>query len=409
MVSNSEPFFAAAYTANDRIKINKYNALPLVLQCSKQHNGKVIRAHQILLDTNEEHATYCAKAAGIARFSYNWGLNAWNQLYEIQKMDPEVQGTSEMELRRELNRIKKDEYPWMLEVTKCAPQMALKNLGKAFTNFFKGKAKYPKWKVKGRDDRFTLSSDHFEVNENKIRLPHIGWIPMKEHLRFSGKIVSATISNIAGRWYASISVEVTSLTLKPAKNHGKLGIDLGVNTLATLWKDDGTFEKKNAERPLKTLLPQLRKLSKSLSRKVKDSNGWKDAKRKLGEMHLRIVNIRKDRTHKLTTMISSCYSTVVIEDLDVKGMMKDPHRGFRRSLSDMGFAEFRRQLEYKMEARGSELIVADRYYPSSKTCSHCTTINHALRREQKRWICAVCKTTHDRDVNAAHNLWGLSA
>jgi putative transposase len=369
----------------------------------------VIRAHKILLDTNEEHATYCAKAAGIARFSYNWGLNAWNQLYEIQKMDPEVQGTSEMELRRELNRIKKDEYPWMLEVTKCAPQMALKNLGKAFASFFKGQTKYPKFKIKGRDDRFTLSSDHVEVKENQIRLPHIGWIPMKEKLRFSGEVISVTISNIAGRWYASIAVEVTSLTLKPAKNHGKLGIDLGVNTLATLWKDDGTFKKENAARPLKTLLPQLRKLSKSLSRKVKDSNGWKNAKRKLGEMHLRIANIRKDRTHKLTTMISSTYSTVVIEDLDVKGMMKDPHRGFRRSLSDMAFGEFRRQIEYKMEARGGELIVADRYYPSSKTCSHCTMIFKELRREQKRWTCAVCKTTHDRDVNAAHNLWGLSA
>ena len=358
--------------------------------------------------TNEAHATYCAKGAGISRFSYNWGLAAWSQLYELKKLDPSIENTSELELRRELNRIKATEFPWMAEVTKCAPQMALKNLGKAFKNFFEGRAKYPTFKVKGRNDSFTISSDHFEVKENQIRLPHIGWIPMREMLRFAGKILSATISKAAGKWYVSIAVEVNNLQLKPAKNQGKVGIDLGVNTLATLWKDNGTFEKEKSIRPLKDFLPKLQRLSRSLSRKVKYSGGWRKAQIKLGRLHATIANIRRDRTHKLTTMISSNYSTVVIEDLNVKGMLQSSNRGLRRSVADMAFGEFRRQLEYKMEARGGELIIADRYYPSSKKCSHCKDVFKGLLRSQTTWTCAVCKTEHDRDVNAAHNLWNVT-
>ena len=231
---------------------------------------------------------------------------------------------------------------------------------------------------------------------------------MRERLRFSGKILSATVSKVAGKWYVSIAVEVDDLKLKPAKNQGKVGIDLGINTLATLWKDDGTFEKTETLRPLKEYLPKLRKLSRSLSRKVKSSGGWKKAQLKLARLHARIANIRKDRTHKLTNMISSTYSAVVIEDLDVKGMMRGSSRGFNRAVSDMAFYEFRRQLEYKMEARGGELIIADRYFPSSKTCSHCKDIFRGLKREQTSWTCAVCKTHHDRDVNGAHNLWTVT-
>ncbi len=365
----------------------------------------MIRGHIIQLTPNAEQRDYFARAAGVARFAYNWALDVWRDIYAVHTVDPTVPNTSEMELRRGLNALKKEQYPWMLEVTKCAPQMAIKNLGRAFTNFFEGNGAYPRYKAKGRDDRFTISNDHFKVEGKKIRLPHIGWVPMRESLRFEGKILSATVSKVADRWFVSIAVEVAVLTLKPAKNQGKVGVDLGVNTLATLWKDNGTYQKVSSPRPMKRFLVQLRKLSKTVARRVPGSNGREKARLKLAKLYARMASIRKDTTHKLTTMLSSNYSTVVIEDLHVRGMLKRQKRGLARSIADMGFFEFRRQLEYKMKARGGQVILADRYFPSSKKCSHCDLVFKELKQGQQRWTCMGCKTVHDRDVNASHNLW----
>ena len=373
----------------------------------------VIRGHIIQLSPNLEQRDYFARAAGVARFAYNWALDAWRDIYAVHTVDPTVPNTSEMELRRGLNALKKEQYPWMLEVTKCAPQIAIKNLGKAFINFFEGRGAYPRYRVKGRDDRFTISNDHFKVEGKKIRLPHIGWVSMREELRFQGKIMSATISKVADRWFVSIAVESGPIHSKPAKNHGKVGVDLGVNTLATLWRDDGTHEKIPGPRPMKRFLVQLRKLSKTVARRVPGSNGREKARLKLAKLYARMASIRKDTTHKLTTMLSSNYSTVVIEDLNVRGMLergqpnmlKRQKRGLARSIADMGFFEFRRQLEYKMQARGGQVIVADRYFPSSKKCSHCDLVFKQLKQGQQKWTCMGCKTVHDRDVNASHNLW----
>ena len=373
----------------------------------------MIRGHIIQLSPNLEQRDYFARAAGVARFAYNWALDAWRDIYAVHTVDPTVPNTSEMELRRGLNALKKEQYPWMLEVTKCAPQIAIKNLGKAFINFFEGRGAYPRYRVKGRDDRFTISNDHFKVEGKKIRLPHIGWVSMREELRFQGKIMSATISKVADRWCVSIAVESGPIHSKPAKNHGKVGVDLCVNTLATLWRDDGTHETIPGPRPMKRFLVQLRKLSKTVSRRVPGSNGREKARLKLAKLYARMASIRKDTTHKLTTMLSSNYSTVVIEDLNVRGMLergqpsmlKRQKRGLARSIADMGFFEFRRQLEYKMQARGGQVIVADRYFPSSKKCSHCDLVFKQLKQGQQKWTCMGCKTVHDRDVNASHNLW----
>ena len=365
----------------------------------------MIRGHIIQLSPNPEQADYFARAAGVARFAYNWALDAWKDIYAVHMMDPSVPNTNEVELRRGLNTLKKEHYPWMLEVTKCAPQMAIKNLGKAFINFFEGNGAYPRYKAKGRDDRFTISNDHFKVVDKKIRLPHIGWVSMRESLRFQGKILSATVSKVADKWFVSIAVESGPIHSKPAKNHGKVGVDLGVNTLATLWKDDGTHQKILGPRPMKRFLVQLRKLSRTVARRVPGSNGREKARLKLARLYARMANIRQDTTHKLTCMLSRHYSTVVVEDLNVRGMLERGKRGLARAIADMGFFEFRRQLEYKMEARGGQVIVADRYFPSSKKCSHCDLVFKQLKQGQQKWTCMGCKTMHDRDVNASHNLW----
>ena len=145
-------------------------------------------------------------------------------------------------------------------------------------------------------------------------------------------------------------------------------------------------------------------LTRALARKVKGSNSREKARVKLARLHARIANIREDTTHKLTSMLASHYSTVVIEDLNVRSMLQRSKRGLARSVADMGFHEFRRQLEYKMAAKGGELVVADRYFPSSKKCSKCDFVFKQLKQGQQKWTCMGCNTKHDRDYNAAHNL-----
>jgi len=154
-------------------------------------------AHKIALDPNNAQATYFARAAGTARFAYNWALTEWQRQYEAWKADNSLQKPSEAALRRQLNALKREKYPWMLEVTKNAPQMAIIQLGAAFKNFFAGRAKYPKFRKKGIHDRFSLTNDQFSVDGSRIRIPNLGWVRMREPLRFTGKIMSATISRVA--------------------------------------------------------------------------------------------------------------------------------------------------------------------------------------------------------------------
>ena len=151
-------------------------------------------AHKIALDLNNVQATYMARAAGTARFAYNWALAEWQRQYAAHRADPSLPRPSQAALRRQLNAIKAEQFPWMLEVTKNAPQMAIVQLGKAFRNFFVGRARYPRFRKKGVRDRFTLTNDKFRVDGPRICIPKLGWVRMRESLRLSGKIMSATIS-----------------------------------------------------------------------------------------------------------------------------------------------------------------------------------------------------------------------
>jgi putative transposase len=154
-------------------------------------------AHRIRLAPNNAQATYFVRAAGTARFAYNWALNEWRKQYEACKTDPTLPEPSDAALRRRLNSIKREHFPWMLEVTKNAPQMAIMQLGRAFENFFAGRARYPRLRSKGRDDRFTLTNDQFRVEGRRIRIPKLGWVRMRETLRFAGHIVSASVARVA--------------------------------------------------------------------------------------------------------------------------------------------------------------------------------------------------------------------
>jgi putative transposase len=222
--------------------------------------------------------------------------------------------------------------------------------------------------------------------------------------------LGAAISKTAEKWFVSIQVEMPDATpIHDASENQTVGVDLGVTTLATL--SDGTVIK--GPKPHKVLLTRLRRLSRSLSRKQGSKKGEKKsknfikAKKKLSKLHARIANIRKDALHKLTTHLTRTYGSIGIEDLNVSGMIKN--RRLSRSIMDMSFFEFRRQLEYKSKMTGSTVVIVNRFYPSSKKCSKCDYKSDILPLNVRVWTCPNCGTEHDRDMNAAINLKNMAA
>ena len=370
-------------------------------QCSCERCAMLL-AHRIRLEPNNVQATYLSRAAGTARFAYNWALGEWQKQYEACKIDPTLPKPCEGALRQRLNSIKREQFPWMLEVTKNAPQMAIIQLGRAFENFFARRGRYPRFRRKGRDDRFSLTNDSFRVENRRIRIPKLGWIRMSEALRFAGRILSASIGRIAGHWYVSITVDTFDSLLPPAENQGAVGVDLGITALATL----STGETFCGPKALRTLLVRLRQLARSVSRKVKGSRNRAKARLKLAKLHARIAHVRQDSLHQLSTSISRRFHTIGIEDLNVKGMLGNRH--LARAIADMGFYELRRQLEYKSAWRGGQVVLVDRWYPSSKLCSCCGHRLHTLDLAVRYWTCPGCGANNDRDVNAAINLRNMA-
>jgi len=225
---------------------------------------------------------------------------------------------------------------------------------------------------------------------------------MRETLRFAGRIVSASVARSGGHWYVSITVDASDLSLPPADNQGPVGVDLGIKALATL----STGETFDGPKALCTLLARLRRLSRALSRTVKGSRNRAKAKLKLAKLHTRIANIRRDGLHQLSTSITRRFHTIGIEDLNIKVMLGNRH--LARVIADMGFYEFRRQLEYKAAWRGGQVVLANRWFPSSKLCSGCRYRLDELGLDVRRWTCPGCGTSHDRDVNAATNLRNMA-
>lgn len=366
------------------------------------------RAHKIKLEPTPEQEVYFAQACGVARFAYNWALSEWKKEYEAGGRP------SEMSLRKKLNSIKADQFPWMDGVTKCAPQQAVKNLGAAFKKFFtrasQGKKPgYPKFKRKGVHDSFrsdngprVSGADAVSVKGRFVSLPVCGTVKMRECLRFKGQVVSATVSKLADGWYVSLLVNTPDrLTGSGPVVGGVVGVDLGVRQLATL----SNGEVFPSLRPGRDAQIRAARLSRNVSRKKLGSANRAKARAKLARLHQKIGNSRADALHKLTRKLATEFDTIAIEDLNVAGMLKN-HR-LARSVADAGFAEFRRQLEYKALMTGAEVIVVDRYFPSSKTCSTCGTI-HEMNLNNRRMVCG-CGNSMDRDLNAAINLKNMAA
>src|SRR6266851_7394964 len=374
------------------------------------------RGYKTELDLNNEHITVCLKHAGCARKAYNWGLARKQEARAAGLPIPDART-----LHRELNALKATEFPYMYEVSKCAPQEALIDLDHAFKHFFRkvalkkqgkwrGKCGYPKCKSRKKGiGGFRLTSA-IHVFEKSIQLPRLGTLRLKEKLYLprNAKIGSATITEQAGRWYVSICVHEESAEPEPATGP-VIGVDLGVKTLATV--SDGR-EIANPK-ALRKRLKRLQRISRWHSRKQKGSANRKKAQRRLARMHARIAHIRQDALHKATAGLVAKNkpsdqrpTVIVIEDLNVSGMLKN--RKLSRAIADVGFYEFRRQIEYKARDAGCSVLVVSRWEPSSKTCSRCGWLHPDLTLADRIFVCRECGLIIDRDLNAAQNLAALA-
>lgn len=364
-----------------------------------------VLGQRIRLDPNNVQATFLERCAGTARFAYNWGLARWKEQYAAGNKP------SWWSLNAELNATKAVEFPWMGELPWAITNKALADLGSAFTHFFRrvkqggkpgGKLGYPRFKKKGRvREGFAVEGRALAFVDKQVKIPKLGWVRTQQELRFPGKILSARFSKRASHWYVSVQVEVDETSWSyphRCETQAVVGVDLGVRDLAVL----STGEKIEAPRGLRRLEARLRMLNKELSRRTRGGTNWKKTKLKLARLHERISNVRRDVTHKLTTALVHRFAVIGIEDLNVAGMVKN--RRLAKSVSDAAMSEVRRQLAYKAVLAGSEIVVADRFFPSSKTCSDCGHVLAALPLSTREWSCAVCGSVHDRDVNAAVNL-----
>jgi putative transposase len=395
--------------------------------------GETVRlSHKIALRPTPEQVDYFKRACGTARRVWNWALAEWNRQYEAGRQP------NAMALKKQFNAVKyrdpewldENGQPWIKTIHRDAHAQPFKNLKRAWARFFKdlreGKEAFePKFKKKGRcRDSFYVANDKFQVIGRVICLPKVGKVAMTEALRFEGKILGATVSRTADRWFVAIQVKVPDHIFHCRRaGNGTVGVDLGVKAAVTLSNGEAI----EAPKPLKAALRRLRIRSRRISRKIEAakvaagfaararlpkgtclpvSNNRRKSAATLARLHLRIANVRADFTHKLTTRLCRENQAVVIEDLHVKGMLANDR--LARAISDVGFGMFRSQIEYKAKRYGTRLVIADRRYPSSRLCSVCGWKNDALTLKDRQWTCPKCGTHHDRDVNAALNLKRLA-
>lgn len=371
------------------------------------------RGYKTELDPTSEQYVMLCQCAGISRYAYNYGLARKEEAYKNGEPYPYAN-----DLQRELTVRKHDDLPWLDGVSKWIVQNALRDLDVAFKNFFEkcklkkigkhhGKCGYPKFKSKHKGRGSFRLDCPVHVFDGCIQLPKLGKIRVKEHgyiPTWGVKVLSATVSEKAGRWFVSVQAEEEHA--EPIQATGTpIGIDVGIKTLATLSTGE-TFDNPKA---LRSRLKALKRVSRQHSKKKKGSNNRKKAQRKLAKLHMRIANIRKDVLHKVTSQIvaktkphNERPSVIILEDLNVKGMLKN--RKLSRAMSDVGLGEFKRQLMYKAAFAGIKIKQVSRWYASSQLCHCCEWKNEELTLAERVFVCRECGNVCDRDYNAAMNL-----
>jgi IS605 OrfB family transposase len=378
----------------------------------------VLQAYQFALDPSPRKQRSLASHTGAARFAYNWGLELVTTRLDQRAVGEDVAVPWTLpELRREWNRAKQDVAPWWTENSKEAYNSGLDALVRALRNWSdsrnggrKGRpVGFPRRKKKRCARvacRFTTGAIRVLPARKHIQLPRIGVVRTHESTRKlarrleqgSARILAATVSRRADRWYVSFTVEVQRAI--PASN-GKssvVGVDVGIRHLAVL----STGATIPNPRALEGSLRKLRRLNRELARRTPGSRRKNRTSRRLARVHARAANIRRDALHKLTTDLATQHGAVVVEQLNVAGLLRN--RRLARAIADTGMAQLRRQLAYKSTWYGSRLVVADPFFPSSKTCSGCGWVKAKLTLAERTFCCEACGLKVDRDLNAAHNL-----
>jgi len=390
------------------------------------------RTHTIARCPTPEQVDSFKRACGTARRVWNWALNEWNRQYAAGGRP------NAMALKKPFNAITDTDpqwldesgRPWLQDMHRDAHAQPFRNRANAWERFFadlrEGKeAHEPRLKKTGRcRDSLYVANDTFTLMGKTIRLPRIGDVAMTEELRFAGTMLGATVSRTADRWFVAIQVEVPDAQCyRRRTSHEVNGVDLGIKAAATI----SSGEVVEAPKPLKAALRRLNIRSRRLSRKLQAakkaagcerrarlpkgtrlpvSNNRRTSAATLARLHARLANLRADFTHKLTTRLCRENQAFVIEDGNVKGMLANEK--LARAIADVGVGMLRSQVEYKAKRYGTRLVIADRWYPSSRLCSICGWKNEALTLRDREWVCAQCGAHHDRDLNAARNLKRLA-
>lgn len=339
----------------------------------------------------------------VVRFVWNWALGKRQEHYKAT--GESLKGG---DLIKEFRAVRERVWPWTVGVASRAEETAIRNLDKAYKNFFEKRGGFPRFKSRKKGHvSFTFwGVKCTDIHSDAIRLQKIGWVKVKEkgYLPTIGaKINSVTVSERAGRWFVSVQVEeeqnIDVATGEP------IGVDVGIKTLVVV-SDGRQFANPKA---LAAAQRKLRRLNKQLARQQKGSGGWQKTKARLAKLHYRIACVRGNVAHEATSAIvgrghsaSERPSVVVIEDLNVRGMTAN--HCLARAVSDAAFAEVHRQVEYKAAWGRTEILKADRFYPSSKTCSRCGCVNDELTLSDREFVCPDCGFVIDRDLNAAVNL-----
>ena len=298
------------------------------------------------------------------------------------------------------SRWTKEKPGWASETFRGCQTRAIMNLGKAFQALWRGNAKYPTFHKKGRKDSFYVDNGHAYISGNRIHLPNIGKVRLAEPLRFNGKIIGYTVSGYAGQWHVSVQVDTQDAMRPCLAPDSVVGIDIGLNHIAVA--SDGTIC--DTPKSLKRLHKKLKDRQRALARTRSRSNNHRKLLKKKQKVQLRIDNIRQDVAHKFTSRITKSHGIVVVEDLDLKGMMdKAQYKSMRRSLTSSMMGTILQQLSYK----SLQLKKADRSFPSTKTCSSCGSKKDSIGLNERVYSCEHCGAVLDRDLNAALNLMKL--
>ena len=386
-----------------------------------ERKGWVLQAYRFALDPSPAQERALRSHAGAARFAWNWGLARCQERYEAERG-----WFSAVELHRLWNQAKKADpaLAWWGQNSKCCYQEAFRDLERALRAFVKsrrGERKgkrvgFPRFKRRGRcKDSFRLYGS-MRCAEATVTLPRLGMLRTHEPARKlerrlkngSARILSATVSRTAQRWFVSFTCEVErAVPARHPRPGTAIGIDLGVTMLLTGIDDAGTVIMVAGPKALRSSLRKLRRASRAHARKARGSANRRKAAARLARVHARAANVRADALHKATTDLARRYETVVCEDINVSGLLAN--RRLSRAVADQGFGAARRMLGYKTTWRGGQLIVADRWYPSSKTCSGCGTVKAKLSLSERTYRCGHCGLALGRDVNAAANLLTLAA